>query len=358
MTPIRVIFDGHHIGRQQTGNETYARELARALTSRDEIELILAVDRGRLAEARGLRTLSTREVPRNPFARLAALSLLAYQRHANLIHTMYYRAPASSRRTVVSVHDVSYERFPEFFSRRERIKNRLLIGDAIRRAGAICTLTNHSKSEIVDVYGVDAERIFVVPCGVSRLFLDAANTPRPDRDERLRLLAVGSLQPRKNIPRLVAAVRSLATHRQVHLSLIGPEGYQARQITDLAGKDATVEFLGYVSEARLVEAYRRADVFVYPSVYEGFGLPVIEAMACGTPVLTSTGGSLPEVAGSAALLVDPEDPTAIADGISRLADDEGLRSRLVEEGLARAGHFTWPAAAFALVEAYKSILDR
>lgn len=358
MNRIRVIFDGHHIGRQQTGNETYAREMARAVADRDDIELILTVDRGRMEAARGLPSTSTRELPRNPIGRLAALPLLAYQCHADLIHTMFYMTPGMSRRTVVSVHDVSYERFPEFFSRGERLKNRLLIGDAIRRAGAICTLTNHAKSEIVDVYGVDPERINVVPCGVAPAFLDAASAPRPERDGRLRLLAVGSLQPRKNIPRLVAAVRSLASQRPVQLSLIGPEGYQAREIRDLVGRDAVVEFLGYVSESRLIEAYRSADVFVYPSVYEGFGLPVIEAMACGTPVLTSTGGSLPEVAGSAALLVDPLDPVAIADGIVRLADDEGLRSHLVQEGLARARHFTWPAAAVALSDVYRTLLFR
>jgi glycosyltransferase involved in cell wall biosynthesis len=358
LNPIRVIFDGHHIGRRQTGNETYAREMARALADRDDIDLILTVDNGRLEAARELTRASTRELPRNPIGRLAALPLLAYQRHADVIHTMYYLPPGPSRRTVVSVHDVSYERFPEFFSRAERWKNRLLIGDAIRRAGAICTLTNHAKSEIVDVYGVDPERVFVVPCGVAPAYLDAGISPRPERDERLRILAVGSLQPRKNIPRLVAAVRLVASQRPVKLSLIGPEGYQAQEIRALVGRDAIVEFLGYVSESRLIEAYQSADIFVYPSVYEGFGLPVVEAMACGTPVLTSTGGSLPEVAGSAALLVDPGDTVAIAAGIARLADDADLRSRLVRDGLSRARQFTWPAAALALSETYQFIVSR
>lgn len=356
MTPIRVIFDGHHIGRQQTGNETYARELARALAEREDIELILTVDRARRHAARGLSPAVLRTLPANPIGRLAAFPLLARQLGAQLVHTMYYLPPGSTRRTIVSVHDVSFERFPEFFSRAQRAKNRVFVGDAVRRAAGICTLTNHSKAEIVEVYGVNPERIHVVPCGVAGSFSERPTGPRTATRDALRLLAVGSLQPRKNLLRLVSAVRSLASMRPVHLSLIGPEGYQADEIRAAMGPDAPVKFLGYVSEARLVEAYRDADVFVYPSIYEGFGLPVIEAMACGTPVVTSTGGSLPEVAGSAAIIVDPYDPGSIADGIARAADDEQLRSRLIDAGRARAGEFTWPAAAAAAAAAYRRIL--
>jgi hypothetical protein len=175
---MRVIFDGHHIGRHQTGNETYARGLAGALGARDDIDLTVAVDRGRSGDVQGLPISSIRELPRNAFGRLASLPILARQRHADLIHTIYYRPLGPAGRSVVSVHDVSYERFPEFFSRVERLKNRILVGDAIRRASAICTLTNHAKSEIVDIYRVDPDRVFVVPCGVAPVFLEAAAQPR------------------------------------------------------------------------------------------------------------------------------------------------------------------------------------
>lgn len=358
MKPTKVLFDGHHLGRRQTGNETYAREMARALARREDVDLILAVDRGRLRAADGVGASVTNELPRNPIGRLAALSILARQRQADVVHSMYYLPPGRTGRTVVSVHDVSYERFPEFFSWRERTKNRILIGDAIRRAGAIVTLTDHARSEILDVYRVDRDRIFVVPCGVAPAFLRAGEIPRPVGDGRLRLLAVGSLQPRKNILRLIAAVRLLAERRPVHLSLIGPEGYQARAITDAVGSGASVEFLGYVSQARLIQAYRTADIFVYPSIYEGFGLPVIEAMACGTPVVTSTGGSLPEVAGDAAVVVNPTDVVAIAAGIARVADDGALRSRLMQEGRLRARQYTWPDAAGALLGVYRELVNR
>ena len=352
------MFDGHHVGRQQTGNETYAREMARALSDRNDIDLIVTVDRGNPQATEDLPMIKTRALPRNPVGRLLALPLVARQYRADLLHTIYYLPAGPVRHTIVSVHDISFVRFPEFFSSGERMKNRILVGDAIRRAGAISTLTAHAKEEIVDVYRVDPGRVYVVPCGVSPAFFQADVESRRLQDDRLRLLAVGSLQPRKNLQRLVAAVRALSAQRPVTLSLIGPEGYQAQEIRESVGQDASVRFLGYVSEQRLIEAYQSADVFVYPSLYEGFGLPVIEAMACGTPVVTSTGGSLPEVAGSAAVLVDPLDELAIADGIRRAADDASLRTRLVRDGLVRARHFTWPAAASALTEAYKVVASR
>lgn len=346
------------MGRQQTGNETYAREIAKSLASRDDIELVVTVDRDRPQAALDLPDIATRELPRNPIGRLVALPLIARRYRADLLHTMYYLPPGPVRHTIVSVHDVSFVRFPEFFSLGERLKNRLLVGDAIRRAGAITTLTSHAKAEIVDVFGVDPGRVFVVPCGVAPAFFEADPDHRRPPGDELRLLAVGSLQPRKNIQRLVAAVRSLASQRPVLLSLIGPEGYQAQEIRKSIGQEVAVQFLGYVSEQRLIDAYQSADVFVYPSVYEGFGLPVIEAMACGTPVVASTGGSLPEVAGGAAVLVDPLDERAIAEGIQSVADDLALRTRLIRDGLDRARHFTWPAAARALADVYRLVVFR
>lgn len=355
MAPLRVVFDGHHIGRNQTGNETYARGLAAALGARNGVELILGVDRQRMRDSPTGPRITVAALPSNPVGRLAMISLLARRHHADVVQTIYYLPPGRADRTMVAVHDVSYERFPEFFSRRERVKNRLLIGDAVRRAGGILTLTDHAKTEILAVYGVDPSRIHVVPCGVDPAFFHSNPVARPIGDP-LRLLAVGSLQPRKNLERLVEAVRELGATRSVHLSLIGPEGFRSQEIRAAVGGVAGLEFLGYVSTARLIDAYRAADIFVYPSIYEGFGLPLIEAMASGTPVVTSTGGSIPEVAGAAAVLVDPLDPSALAAAIRRVADDEALRSELVELGQARARTYTWANAAEAAVAAYQTVL--
>jgi glycosyltransferase involved in cell wall biosynthesis len=209
---------------------------------------------------------------------------------------------------------------------------------------------------MIELYGLDAERVAVVPGGVARIFLaDPGPPPRRAPDDRLRILAVGTLQPRKNLLRLLDAVALVAEHRPVLLRVVGPGGHQAGEIRARLGTRADVELVGYVTEEELASEYRAADVFAYPSIYEGFGLPVIEAMACGTPVMTSTGGSLPEVAGDAALIVDPYDVPGMAQAIERLADDAALRQTLRSSGRLRAAAFSWEAAAAKLVDVYERV---
>ena len=171
----------------------------------------------------------------------------------------------------------------------------------------------------------------------------------------VHILAVGTLQPRKNLLRLLDAVRIVGARKRIQLRVIGPPGHAAEEIrARMGGTD--VELLGYVPEDQLLQEYRAADVFVYPSIYEGFGLPVVEAMASGTPVVTTTGGSLPEVAGDAALIVDPYDVDAIANAIARLIEDPSLRERLVERGLRRAAQYSWRSAADRLVSVYERVV--
>jgi glycosyltransferase involved in cell wall biosynthesis len=163
------------------------------------------------------------------------------------------------------------------------------------------------------------------------------------------------LQPRKNLLRLIDAVALVAREMPISLRVVGPDGFQAKQIRDRLDGLAEVEITGYVSDEQLVAEYQRADVFVYPSIYEGFGLPIVEAMASGIPVVTSTGGSLPEVAGDAALIVDPLDVAAIASAIHRIASEPSLRERLRTLGLARSARFTWRDAARAHLDVYREV---
>jgi glycosyltransferase involved in cell wall biosynthesis len=161
------------------------------------------------------------------------------------------------------------------------------------------------------------------------------------------------LQPRKNLLRLIDAVALVAREMSISLRVVGPDGFQANQIRDRLDGVTEVEITGYVSHEQLVAEYQRADVFVYPSLYEGFGLPILEAMASGIPVVTSTGGSLPEVAGDAALIVDPLDVVAIASAIHRIASYPSLHERLRTLGLARSARFTWRDAARAHLDVYR-----
>lgn len=355
---IRVLFDAHQIGRRQTGNETYVRESLRALRGRDDMSVVAAVDAGVPGQGPLAPPMSVRRVPRNGWLRLLALGIAARRDRVDLIHSIYYRPPYPGVPTVVAIHDISYERYPEFFGRLELFKNRLLIRDAARRATHVVTLSEHARREIVELYGVDPERITVVYGGVAPVFQAGDDRHRePLRGRELRLLAVGTLQPRKNLLRLLEAVRAVAAIRPARLGVVGPDGFQADRIRAAAGDGAPVDVLGYLSDEELAAEYRRADVFVYPSIYEGFGLPVVEAMASGTPTVTTTGGSLPEIAGDAALIVDPYDVAGLSAAILRLAEDDGLRSQLAERGRARAALFSWERAAEQLRHVYERALD-
>ena len=353
-TPTRLLFDAHHIGSGKTGNETYARELLNALRAMPDLRITAAVV-GAPSDRALDPPVAIRRVPSNGWLRLLALGMSASR--FDLVHSMYYHPFRPQRPTVISIHDVSYERHPEFFSRMEVMKNRVLVRDAALRATMVVTLSEHARSEMIELYGLDPDRIAVVPGGVSDAFLTSAETPSRALDEDLvRILAVGTLQPRKNLLRLLDAVRLLTGGARVQLRVIGPPGHSANAIRARLGRGADVVLLGYVSEEKLLEEYRGADVFVYPSIYEGFGLPVVEAMACGTPVVTTSGGSLPEVAGDAALIVDPYDVGAMATAIQQLIDDSALRRDLIARGHRRARQYSWGAAADRLVAVYERAL--
>jgi glycosyltransferase involved in cell wall biosynthesis len=193
--------------------------------------------------------------------------------------------------------------------------------------------------------------------------VSAAFTPRPDWEpysggRPLRILAVGTLQPRKNLVRLVEAADLLSKEQPVSLRVIGPDGFGASEIRGRLRQSLAVEITGWVGEEELAAAYRDADVFAYPSIYEGFGLPVVEAMASGTPVVTSTGGSLPEVAGDAALIVDPLDTSAIVAALRVIASDPARAASLRSAGLVRARLFSWETAAEQHAAVYRAASRR
>jgi glycosyltransferase involved in cell wall biosynthesis len=220
----------------------------------------------------------------------------------------------------------------------------------------VITVSETSRREILDRYQLSEERVVAIPNGVASVFQPAAQWAPFSGDRPLRVLAVGTLEPRKNLVGLLDALRLIGSEVAVALRVIGPNGFQAEQIRARLSTAVQTEILGWASERQLIEEYQAADVFVYPSIYEGFGLPVVEAMASGTPVVASTGGSIPEVAGDAALLVDPFDVHAIADGIRRIATDATLAIQLRARGLARASAFTWERSAESHAAVYRSVM--
>jgi len=271
-----------------------------------------------------------------------ALPLEARRRGCDVLHCTTYRAPLRSPvPVVVTVHDLAVLRLPDAFNRWTREYGRRLLGPVVRAARRVIAVSEFTKREVVDLLRVPDERVRVVPNAVGAPF--TADGPRAEGDY---VLAVGTVEPRKNLPRLVEA----AARAGVELRVVGDPGWGG---VEVAGNG--VRRLGFVPDEELARLYRGALCVAYPSLYEGFGIPVLEAMACGAPVVTSAGGALEELADGAAVLVDPLDVASIAEGIERAA---AQREELARRGLERARRYTWAAAAEATVEVYREAAGR
>jgi len=280
---------------------------------------------------------------------------------ADVAHAPAFVGPlASAIPIVTTIHDLSFLRFPRLFRPANRLYLNTMTRLSARRSRHLIAVSKHTARESEHLLGVKPDMITVVYHGVDdrfrRLPTDdvAAFRERRGLPERF-VLFVGTLEPRKNLKRLIEAfVR--ADEDGVKLIIVGGRGWLYEdlfaQVEDLGLRD-TVLFPGYVSNEELAFWYNAATVFAYPSLYEGFGMPVTEAQACGTPVLTSNTTSLPEAAGEAAVLVDPEDIASIATGLRCLLKNEELQRELSEQGQKHASGFTWPTTARETVEVYR-----
>jgi glycosyltransferase involved in cell wall biosynthesis len=260
----------------------------------------------------------------------------------------------SARRNVVTIHDLGYLAFPEAHTRQRRIELDLTTRWSVQRATQVIAISQATKDALIEHYHADPARVTVIYHGVSPLFRPVDSVAIAELQAHYGLhkpyfLYVGTIQPRKNLQRLIAAFRMLAGQvADIELLIVGKRGWLTEQIeaeARSAGLAERVRFLGFVPDGDLPALLSGATAFVFPSLYEGFGLPVLEAMACGTPVLTANTSALPEVAGDAALLVDPSSSEAIASGLQRLAEDADLRAALRARSLARAAQFTWERCA-------------
>jgi glycosyltransferase involved in cell wall biosynthesis len=286
----------------------------------------------------------------------------------SLFHAPHYvLPPLVGCKSVVTIHDCIHLMFPQYLPNRlAPLYARTSITMAARRANRVLTVSESSKRDILRFVDVPAEKIDVIHNAYDERF---GVEPREEDVVRVReryqlhdefVLYAGNVKPHKNLGRLIEAFHLVRNRGLGHLKLvlIGDEisKYAAlRRAVHQHQLHKYVRFLGYLPEDTLAVMYRLAGVFVFPSLYEGFGLPPLEAMASGTPVVTSNISSLPEVAGQAALLVNPYDPAAIADGIYAVLTDESLRRELRQKGLARAGQFSGEASAKRVLEIYRQV---
>jgi glycosyltransferase involved in cell wall biosynthesis len=342
-----VVVDADVLGRRRTGDETYIRNLLRELADlapRAEIRIAAVTRRPDLVPA-GIEPVELRA--RSQELRMAVkLPRLLRRLRADLAHTQHalpLRAPCPS---VVTVHDVSFEREPELMGRKDRFLFRRVVPRAVRRAVRVLTVSERTKEDLVELYGIPPRRIVVTPNGVDPAFHPLAPGAGAPGDRLVQgpyVLAVGAIQPRKNQLAALAA----ATAAGLPLVVAGPAKNRGLA-EELRRRGARVE--GHVETERLADLYRGAACLVQASRFEGFGLPVVEAMASGTPVVAVREPALEEVAGDAAVFVAEDE---LAEGIRRALAE---RDRLVAAGLARARTFTWRAAAERTLAVYREIL--
>jgi glycosyltransferase involved in cell wall biosynthesis len=360
--------------RAPGGIGTYVRELAPALVTADPtLELLPFRSRfegGGPPEAWLRRLPPVVEVPRSIRALYPRWALTGRPplppplRDADVVHATNPAAVAPARRgqrLIVTVHDLAFTRYPELFPRNWRTLFRAGMRATARRASAVLTPSSFTAMELREHTDVDAARVHVTPLAASLPadpavdvdeVLDRLGVPRP------YVLSVGTLEPRKNQARLVRAYRRVAADHQHALVLNGPDGW----LDDELRRELAAEGAGRIVRTRdlsgtdLDALYRGADAFAYVSLYEGFGLPVLEALARGVPTVAASTSSIPEVAGDAAVLVDPLDGSAIEGGLRRVLDDAALAADLRVRGPQRAAVYSWAETAEATLRVYRHLV--
>ena len=369
---MHIAIDAHSIGTGLAGNETYAANLIESLAEIDRTHrYTLYVTKPEAVsryEGRWPHVSVRRTLPHSPLVRIpVTLSAELRRRPVDLLHVQYTAPPLTPCPVVATVHDLAFEHIPATFKRRSWMQMRLTVRRTVRRAAHVITVSEYSRQDIIKTYGVPPERVTVTPEAAAPHF-----RPQPPEEVlRVRrkyaidgdyILAVGSIQPRKNLVRLLRAYAELRSRRvrPPQLVLVGKRAWlygETLRAVEREGLAGACVFTGYVPEADLPALYAGALCFVYPSFFEGFGLPPLEAMQCGTPVITGNLTSLPEVVGDAGLMVDPFDARAIAAALGHVVEDAALREELRGRGLERASRFSWRATAALTLEAYERALS-
>ena len=384
---MRIAFDATSLGREQCGIGCYTIELLSEMYKLSPNDEFLLTDAllGRFATSERVRFplehLTLLKFLKTPFPLMTLFRALLYTgrlatgmtglAHCDIFFGTNFRGVfAEGMRTVLTIHDMVHEYLPETVQQVNMDYYRSGFPEAVARADLLIAVSDATRNDIIKFLNVSDEKIKVIYNGVDDRFRPVTDPESLARvRQRYRLperfvLMVGSIQPRKNIDGVLAALKLLA-ERDVHfpwkLVLAGSEGWKneglAEQIRRLGLTDR-VHFAGFVTGDDLPVLYSLADLFVYPSLYEGFGLPVVEAMACGVPVVTSNTSCLPEIAGDAALLVDPHDEKDIAEGMLRLLEDRELRTRCIERGETRARMFSWREAASQTLQAFRELTGK
>lgn len=367
---MHIAIDAHSVGTGLAGNETYITNLIEALAALDTSNRYTLYVTKRAAverfSARWPHVYVRRTLPHTPFVRIPLTFPFELRRRpVALLHVQFTAPPFAPCPVVSTIHDLAFEHLPETFNRRSWMQLRLTVRRTARTAAHIITPSEFSRRDLIETYNVAPERVSVTLEAAAPHFRPASAEAVTAVKRRYGIggdyvLAVGSIQPRKNLVRLVRAYSDLRRSRSQaklpRLVLVGKRAWlygETLRAVEQSGFASEVLFTGYVPEPDLPALYTGALCFVYPSYFEGFGLPPLEAMSCGTPVLAGDRTSLPEVVGDAGVLVNPFDTDAIGAGLARLIDDEELRAHLSRRGLERAALFDWKDTARRTLQVYE-----
>lgn len=364
---LRVAVDGTSLLGRRTGVGHMIDGLVDALAPRADVELTtFAVTwRGRNDLARlvppGTRAASARvpaRLARGLWARVDVPRVEHWTGTVDVVHAPNFVAPPARAPVVLTIHDLTFVRFPEMCTA-DVLRYPRLIRRALARDATVHAVSDFVADEVRAEFDLPAERVVRVYAGIRPTEGGDARAGRQIAGGSRYVLALGTIEPRKNLPMLVRAFDAAAGDLgDLRLAVAGPDGWDrdafAAACASARHRDR-IRRLGYVSEPDRRDLVAGASVFAYPSLYEGFGHPPLEAMAAGIPVVAGRAGALPEVLGDAAVLVDPSDESALAEGIASLADDEGLRARLIARGHERVTGFSWSRAADELTALYRQL---
>ena len=327
--PSQIVINGRFEGRRLTGVDRYASEILRCLGSR-----VKTIKPGHtLTGAQG-----------HIWEQFVLPRMLGKE---DFLWSPANTGPLAVTRQAVTIHDLSVLDHPEWFTSGFRLWYMALLPRLARQVRCVLTVSEHSRRSLIKRFGLPEEKVTVVPNGVNLRQFHPCD-PEPVRTKYQLgdryILFVGSLDPRKNLERLLQAWARLADFKDVELVIVGSRTNIFRQV-EIAGSMRRVRRLGYVPDEDLAGLYAGAIFFIMPSLFEGFGLTVLEAMACGAPVISSYAGALPEVVGDAALQIDPTSVEGMAEAMRTLLTDESVGAQLRRRGMERACEFSWERSA-------------
>lgn len=366
---MRIGILADRIGTGGGGLETYERELIKGIMEIDSRNQYVIFGCSREAIEKNLgshpRFTFTTVSKNSKFLRLSlSLPYELSKNHLDLVHVCMVPPLFCPKEFIFTVHDLASFIHPEFFPKKILFRANLLLEKGIKRAAKIIAVSEATKRDVIRLFGIDANKIVVIHHGI-----DSQYKPIEDKKDAMNILKkygisdkyilyVGRIQARKNISRLIRAFQLLKQKRTLEhkLVLVGKMVWESKDIfkeIDKLDIQEDVILTNHASYSDLPYFYNNADVFIYPSLFEGFGLPPLEAMACGTPVIVSNVTAIPEIVGDAALFVDPYDISSIAEGIDRLVSSDNLKKDLIKKGFQRAKQFSWKETAKNTLSLYE-----